>query len=534
MERKKLLLISIILISLIIRLIISWVDVRDLTGKILLDDAFIYFSISRSIALGNGITYNGVDPTNGFQPLWAFTLVPVFLITKYPNLAVNLVSTIASIIDTLTIFLIYKIAQKKFNENIGLLSATFWGLNPLIIFQTLDGGDVSIYVLFILSTIFYYISLNGKLKYKNSIILGILLGLTILARMDGIFLAMAVILHIVWSNKKNINIGIKKSITTLILTSLVLSPWFIWSYFTFGTIVQSSAVAKYYMNHGIFPYFDLKEPKNLSETIKMITENIIRTIGSITHQLGIVDFNLNFITIIISLFLLVTLLFSLKAVKKMNVYVLFSVLLTLFYDLYLWGINIRYLTPVIPLLIILVSYGFYNLVIKIKKSNNLVAAIFVLFLLVLFNNGIIQWERGYSIWQLEIYDDALWLKNNTAPNDIIASFGAGAYMFFSDRRVINLDGVINFDALEALRNKSVINYAKSKNATIWIDSIYLNQTFVNGYLNGRKINILKENNWVDFLGEGKDKLELINQREGIYKSLRGFNMLVVFFKARIL
>lgn len=526
--------ISIILISLIIRLIISWVDVRVLTGKILLDDAFIFFSISRNIALGNGITYNGVDPTNGFQPLWAFTLVPAFLLTGNNYLAVNLALTIASIIGTLTIFLIYKIAQKKFNENIGLLSAAFWGLNPLIIFQTLDGGDIALYVFLILSTIFYYISLKGKMKYKNSIILGILLGLTILARMDGIFLAMAIILHIVWNNKKNINIEIKKSITIIILTGLVLSPWFIWSYFTFGTIVQSSALTKYYVNHGIFPYFDLKEPKTISDVVSMITESMIRTVGSITHQLGIVDFNLNFITIIISLFLLVTLLFSLKAVKKMNVYILFSVLLTLFYDLYLWGINIRYLTPVIPLLVILVSYGFYNLVIKIKKSDNLVTAIFVLFLLVLFNNGIKQWEQGYSSWQVEMYDDALWIKNNTNPNDIIGSFNSGAYMFFSDRRVINLDGVVNFDALEALRNKSVINYMKSKNVTIWVDNVYLNQTVINDYLNGREINILKENIWADFLGEGKDKLELINQREAIYKSLRGFNTLVVFFKVKVL
>jgi hypothetical protein len=533
MKRKKLLLISIVLLSLTISLIISWVDVRILTGKILLDDAFIYFSISRNIALGKGITYNGVDPTNGFQPLWALFLVPIFLITRNNNLAVNLILTLSSLIGALTTFLIYKIAEKKFNENIGLLSAAFLGLNPLILFQFLDGGDAVIYVFFILLTIFYYDGLKGKLKYKNSIILGILIGLTILARMDGIFLAMAIFLHILWSNKKNINTGIKKCVILMIITGLVLSPWFVWNYFTFGTIVQSSAVAKYYLNRGIFPYFDLKEPKNLSDTAEMITENFIRTIGSISHQLGIFDFNLNFITIVISLSLLVTLLFSLRIVKKMNVYVLYSILLILFYNLYLWGINIRYLTPVIPLLIILVSYGIYNLVIKIKKSDNLVAAVFVLFLLALFVNGMKQWEMGYSSWQTEIYDDALWLKTNTNPNDIIASFNAGAYMFFSDRRIINLDGVVNFDAIKALENKSIINYMKSENATIWIDSFYFNQTVINNYLKGEKINIL-ESTWADFLGEGKDKLELIEQKEGLYKSLRGFNVLIVFFKVRVL
>jgi hypothetical protein len=66
-----------------------------------------------------------------------------------------------------------------------------------------------------------------------------------------------------------------------------------------------------------------------------------------------------------------------------------------------------------------------------------------------------------------------------------------------------------------------------------VDNFYFNQTFVNNYLNGKKIDVLKENLWVDYLGEGKENIQLIEQRVGIYKHLRGFDMLAIFFKAKV-
>ncbi len=42
------------------------------------DDAFYYFGIARHIANGSGSTFNGVDPTNGYHPLWLAVLVPIF------------------------------------------------------------------------------------------------------------------------------------------------------------------------------------------------------------------------------------------------------------------------------------------------------------------------------------------------------------------------------------------------------------------------------------------------------------------------
>ncbi|PPK64520.1 hypothetical protein V5P93_007026 [Actinokineospora auranticolor] len=63
------------------------------------DDAFYYFGVAGHIAAGDGSTFNGLDPTNGYHPLWLLLLVPVFSITngKAALVAVTLVSSVLAI-----------------------------------------------------------------------------------------------------------------------------------------------------------------------------------------------------------------------------------------------------------------------------------------------------------------------------------------------------------------------------------------------------------------------------------------------------
>ena len=55
------------------------------------DDFFYYLKVASNVASGNGSTFNGIVPTNGYHPLWMWTLagmirighgirfVPIFL-----------------------------------------------------------------------------------------------------------------------------------------------------------------------------------------------------------------------------------------------------------------------------------------------------------------------------------------------------------------------------------------------------------------------------------------------------------------------
>lgn len=51
---------------LLLRLPVTW------------DDGFYYLEIARRLAAGEGSTFDGINPTNGYHPLWLLTLVALF------------------------------------------------------------------------------------------------------------------------------------------------------------------------------------------------------------------------------------------------------------------------------------------------------------------------------------------------------------------------------------------------------------------------------------------------------------------------
>ena len=57
------------------KLVLVWSGFSE--TAIIQDDAFYYFTIARNVALGEGPTFDGVAPTNGFHPLWLLFLVPL-------------------------------------------------------------------------------------------------------------------------------------------------------------------------------------------------------------------------------------------------------------------------------------------------------------------------------------------------------------------------------------------------------------------------------------------------------------------------
>ena len=42
------------------------------------DDAYYYFKVAQNISEGQGSTFDGINPTNGYHPLWMLICVPIF------------------------------------------------------------------------------------------------------------------------------------------------------------------------------------------------------------------------------------------------------------------------------------------------------------------------------------------------------------------------------------------------------------------------------------------------------------------------
>ena len=60
------------------------------------DDAYYYLGVARSLAAGAGSTFDGINSTNGYHPLWMWMLAPIFWITSDPGRAVRIIHLIMS------------------------------------------------------------------------------------------------------------------------------------------------------------------------------------------------------------------------------------------------------------------------------------------------------------------------------------------------------------------------------------------------------------------------------------------------------
>jgi hypothetical protein len=74
--------------------------------------------------------------------------------------------------------------------------------------------------------------------------------------------------------------------------------------------------------------------------------------------------------------------------------------------------------------------------------------------------GVYWWPRGLCCWQIEMHQAALWLRANTPPHARIGTFNAGLNAYYSERVVVNLDGTVDAAALEAIREKELLEYMR--------------------------------------------------------------------------
>ena len=47
------------------------------------DDAFYYFKVAQNITEGLGSTFDGINLTNGYHPLWMVICIPIFALARF-------------------------------------------------------------------------------------------------------------------------------------------------------------------------------------------------------------------------------------------------------------------------------------------------------------------------------------------------------------------------------------------------------------------------------------------------------------------
>ncbi|MBS3052187.1 MAG: glycosyltransferase family 39 protein [Candidatus Aenigmarchaeota archaeon] len=524
-DKKYLLILITLLIGFFLRSIILWQNIEILIQKILIDDAFIAFSIAKNIANKNLVSFDGVSITNGFQPLWVFIIAPLFKIIQNDSV-IHLVLTASAMLDTLTIFLMYRIGRIIYNHKVGILCSIIYAINPLFIFFTLNGIEVSLTIFLINLSLLYLFSIKNFTFFK-SILLGTILGLTILSRMDSVFLIIGSFAFVIIKFRKNASQIFKYIIIVVISIIIVISPWFIWNYINFETFLPSSGKAVYKLGHMICNV----NKCNDAELINILVKNLSTGIFLIIYYFG--PINITPINIILAISVVY---FLVSSIKNKNIILLpqltYVGFILLFYSLYMWRLDLRYFTASSSILLVTLCDGIFLFAEGLKNNKRLVASlIFAILLTQIIINGYKEWTRGYTPWQTMMYEGSLWIKNNTGKDVVVSSFNSGLIQYYSQRRTINLDGVINFEAIKSIENKNVTDYIKSKNSTYFLDAIL----DIKSDISDKNAGLWEVNLWTSYMGKNYENfLKIIKTEMREFETVSGDNMKVIFFIARVI
>src|ERR1700690_1698768 len=74
------------------------------------DDAYYYYKVAQNISEGHGSTFDGINPTNGYHPLWMLICIPIFALARFNLiLPLRVLLIVMSLVSLATAILLYRL-----------------------------------------------------------------------------------------------------------------------------------------------------------------------------------------------------------------------------------------------------------------------------------------------------------------------------------------------------------------------------------------------------------------------------------------
>lgn len=511
------------LLPALIYLILILIFATLLPGNLMInfyhDDSFFYIKTANNIAKGLGSTFDGINPTNGYHPLWMLILVLVAKVHSF--IGVYGLRYILIVHSIVIIFAVY--FQDRFLDELGIKNV--WRVFAIIITLGTTGfvdfGVETPILLFTSWFLLYSIFARAKGKtWAKPWLVALLSACVVLSRTDSIIFVSA--------------IGIAVTITMLYLKSKAKDIIAFLGISVFPAFAVYLAFSLYNLVfYGHFETISANLKVELGGTF--INHWFQRSGLSLKVRLAI-----PVIIAIVLCFILVRRLFRSKnSGLKYNLEVL------------LLGANFYVIAYVFTLLLLGSSYGLGSWYIALCftiagtdiayllqtyqdtsnlffKDRTLIAYSIGLLLLLYMCFYIGIYRLSYSEYKLNLLSTGLWLRDNMPVSTRIFQVDAsGVTGYFSERVVINGDGLINsWEYQEYLRKKRIREYLQAKR----VNYLVTNEFEEDGYIYIHIPNFQAKDPWY-YLGKAFAKsclfragpfavfrIEDINFREGNQKS----------------
>jgi hypothetical protein len=429
------------------------------------EDGYFMLQIARNIAIGNGMsTADGKLPTNGTQPLTTFIWAGCFkLADGDKTVGVAYVHVLQMIFGLLAAFVLYRLGRMLLRDypagtTIAAFAAAVWYAGPLTAKNTQNCLETGTYTLVILLSVWALVvalrDWNRPWAWSRCVGLGIILGLAFWTRNDAAFLILAAcVVRVVLGLRAGLpSRGLAETVVMGAVSVVVASPWLAYNLMKFGHLMPISGVSE-----SMHAHFG----QNLAITPVALAEYILTVFpipNSMEHDTWVVAASV--VCVLTAIGLIVAI--GRRSDRQMRAFLwivgIYALGLIGFYGLY-FGVGHfvnRYMFPLSPFLALLWA-GIVVWAFRRMPRAGIAAALVVLVVLLAGLN-----VRVYRKGKHHLHFDVIeWVQANV-PDDVwVGAIQTGTLGYFHDR-TINLDGKVNYEALEARKKDEIPQYVLDK------------------------------------------------------------------------
>lgn len=449
--------------------LILWLGVFGSEANLLAclkDDGYYYLTIARNIATGHGATFDRLGPTNGFHPLWASLLTPLFVFeAASPYTPIRAMIGLALLVHLGAALAVRSAARRLAGAPAGDLAGLLYAGNPLALWLTVSGMESPLVALCVA------LLAGESIRWQRSdtapdraavLRLGLFGGLCALARTELALLTAFVLVQILLLLPRTALRARLRAAGGAVMVALgVMAPWLIWNLVRFGTIVQVSPRAHNLVAAAMSETGGGHDPQPWALGLRLLAVQRLSWDERLPGPVLLVD-----ALLLTGLGVLIWWLWSVAASRTSRVEGGARLLWLAAPLLYAAGFigasfvllgHLRSWYAAGPLAVAAVAVAVplrwalerHPPARRPRAASRVVAAAYGLGMLALgpvFVREILYESSQRNCW----HEAAEYVGRATAPQDRVASFNSGTFGYLAPRQVINLDCVVNNRALPYL------------------------------------------------------------------------------------
>jgi len=438
------------------------------------DDAAYYFGIAENVAKGVGESFDGINATNGYQPLWLYVLAAVFRIhTGTPEAMYRAALVFQTVMLAVAAVMLYRWFIRFHSGRAALPAAILFLV--FVAVPSVNGMESSLLILLlvILAVLGWKMRIDAESGFLKNLLFGVVTGFVVLARLDMIFLPAVVCLLCLWpAVARGVNRipYFLKSLAIGAGTTMVVAPYLIRNHVKYGDIMPISGALKssfpsLVLSGYIFSRMGFRDKVALLVVVAYLVWELVRALrgdDEVASNRNLMEGGLggsareNAGASGPGYFRIAAMVLSATVVLHFLHSVLFMK----------WAVFRWHFVPYSFVAVVVLCEVMERLLKWKWLGRRMFYRSIIVFLIAM---GFFSVWRRYGDglhggWIIASYRAARWARGNTDKDAIFAMKDAGVFGYFSRRSTISLDGVVNnLEYQEALRRRGLKRYLAGKN-----------------------------------------------------------------------